>query len=310
MPAECEPSLEPSRWHLIAAFLAVYLIWGSTYLAIRVAIETIPPFLMAGVRFTLAGLGLYAWARARGARPPSRLHWRDGAVVGAFLLLGGNGGVVWAEQYVASGLAALLVATVPLWMVLFDWLFNRGPRPDLWLIVGLAGGLGGVVILAGAPGLGTDGPEAAIGGIVLLVAAMLWSAGSIYSRRAAVPARPRLGTAIQMITGGGLLIAAGLATGELSRLDLGAVSTDSAIAMLYLIVFGSILGFTAYIWLLRVTTAARASSYAYINPLVALALGWAFADEPVTGRTLIAAGVILGSVALITLRPPPPAARR
>lgn len=291
-----------ARLFLVAAFAAVYVIWGSTYLAIRFAIETIPPFTMAGVRFVVAGGALYLWSRALLGRPkPTAAEWRTTAVVGVCLLLVGNGAVVWAEQWVPSGLVALLVATVPFWMVLLDWLWASGERPGPWLVGGLLWGLVGVGLLASAEGL-ADSLQDLVGGGVVLLGAGGWAVGSIYSRRAAMPSSPRLSTAMQMLVGGLLLLAAGAGAGEWGGLDVGGVSLKSALALLYLIVFGAIVGYTAYIWLLQHTTAARASTYAYVNPVVALFLGWALADEPVTLRTLVAAAMILSAVMLITVR--------
>lgn len=293
---------------LVLAFAAVYLIWGSTYLAIRVAIETLPPFLMAGARFLIAGALLYAWMRRRGAPPPAPHHWRAAAVVGGLLLVGGNGGVVWAEQTVPSGLAALLVATVPLWIVLLDWLRPHGPRPTLALVAGLVAGFAGVAMLIG-PGRFAGGAQVdPLGGAVLLLASVSWAAGSLQSRRARLPSSRFLAIAMEMLAGGALLLLAGTLVGEWGSLDLAHVSIRSWTALGYLIVFGSLGGFTAYLWLLATTTPARAATYAYVNPVVAVILGWALADEPVTPRVLLAAAVIISAVVIITTaratRPP------
>ncbi|HZI63839.1 MAG TPA: EamA family transporter, partial [Thermoanaerobaculia bacterium] len=255
------------RTRLLAAFAAVYVIWGSTYLAILYAIETLPPFLMAGARFLVAGAVLYGWARLRGVPRPRGLHWRSAAIVGAFLLLGGNGGVVWSEQRVPSGLAALLVATVPLWMVVFESLRPTGVRPGRGVWVGLALGLAGVALLVGrgelAGGRGAD----PLGAVVLIVASMSWACGSIYARAARLPESPLLATGMEMLSGGVLLTVAGLATGEWGRLALDQASPRSLWALLYLIVMGSLVGFTAYIYLLQKTTPALASTYAFVNPV-------------------------------------------
>ncbi len=284
---------------LVLAFAAVYVIWGSTYLAIRFAIETIPPFTMAGVRFLTAGALLYAWARHRGVPSPTRRQLRDGAIVGAFLLLGGNGAVVWAEQWVPSGLVALLVATVPLWMVLLDWLWADGSRPTRGVVFGLVWGLIGVGLLTGGLGSESLSPRALAGGVVVLGGSLSWAAGSIYARSARVPTAPRMMTAVQMIAGGGMLTALGLVSGEWARIDVAAMSLRSIVALAYLIVFGALVAYSAYIWLLGVTTAALVSTYAYVNPVVALLLGWALADEPLSPRTLVAAAVILSAVMVL-----------
>lgn len=297
-----KPPLPNTPPHLlvVAAFSAIYLIWGSTYLAIRFAIETLPPFFMAGTRFVIAGAVLYGFARLRGASPPARFHWGTAAVVGGLLLLGGNGGVSWAEQLVPSGLAALLIATVPLWMVVLDWVWHGGVRPGGRVAVGLLSGFAGVALLVSPGELAGGSHVDPVGAAVLMLAALSWAAGSLYSRRARLPDSPLLGTAMEMFAGGVLLLMAGLVTGEWARLEIDEVSLRSVLSVGYLIVFGSLIGFTAYIWLLKVTTPARVSTYAYVNPVVAVFLGWALASEPLTFRTLLAAAVIVTAVVLIT----------
>lgn len=281
------------------AFAAVYLIWGSTYLAIRIAIETLPPFLMAAIRFAIAGSALYAWARLRGAPRPTRVHWRSAFVVGGLLLMGGNGGVVWAEQTVPSGLTAVLIATVPLWMAAFQWV-RRRERPPPGAAIGLPIGFAGVALLVGPWEFVESGGIDPVGAGVLMAAAASWAAGSLYSCRAALPASPQLGTAMEMLTGAAFLLVAGTAAGEWSRLGQGGVSTASAVALVYLITFGSLIAFTAYIWLLTVTTPAKVSTYAYVNPVVAVILGSLILAERLTPRTLVSVAVILGSVVLIS----------
>lgn len=282
---------------MLAAFAAVYLIWGSTYLAIRFAIESIPPFLMAGVRFLVAGGVLFVFARVRGAAAPQRLHWRTAIVVGGLLLLGGNGGVVWAEQYVPSGIAALLVATVPLWITSFEWLATKRRAPNV-AIGGVLVGFAGVALLIGPGALG-DGPGVSMpGAAALLLASLLWSGGSLYSRTAPQPGVQTLATAMSMIAGGILLLGASVVTGEPARFDLGTVTMKSVMALLYLIVFGALIAYTAFMWLMRVTTPARAATYAYVNPVVAVVLGWVLGGEAMNSRMIVAAAIIVGSVAL------------
>lgn len=295
------------RSKLVLAFAAVYVIWGSTYLAIKFAIETLPPFLMAGVRFLIAGSILYGVARARGAGRPTRAQWVAAVVVGSLLLLGGNGGVVWAEQLVPSGVAALLVALVPCWMVLLDWARPGGVRPASQVFVGLLLGLAGLAWLVGPDAIMGGGRVNGTGAIVLAVASLSWAAGSIYSRHSPAPSSPLLSIGMQQLMGGVSLVVFGLLLGEAGRVDPASVSMRSLLAMLYLIAFGSILGFSAYMWLLRVSTPARVSTYAYVNPVVAVLLGWAFAGEALTARIGVAAAVIVAGVALITLAPRQPA---
>ena len=290
-----------SRAKVAAAFAAIYIIWGSTFLGIRYAIETMPPFLMAGTRFVIAGAMLYAWAAIReGARPTLR-HWINTAIVGALLLTVGNGAVSWAEQFIPSGLAALVVAITPLWMVIFEWMRPGGDRPNAAIGAGLALGFIGLVLLIGPGeilGAGSVDPRSAA---VLLMGTLAWAGGSIYSRSVALPSSARLSTAMQMLAAGALLLLVGAIAGEPSRVSFSAMSTRSILAVAYLVIFGSIIGFTAYSWLLTVSSAAKVSTYAYVNPVVALILGWSLADEPLNARTIVAACIVLAGVALITL---------
>lgn len=288
------------RARLIAAFAAIYVIWGSTYLAIKFAIETIPPFLMAATRFLVAGALLYGWMRFRGTPKPPRETWGPAAIVGALLLLFGNGTVVWAEQRVPSGLAALIVSVVPLWMVLIDWLRPGGMRPRGMVIAGVLLGLAGVIVLIGPGDLAGGNGVDPLGAAALTLGSLCWAAGSIYAMHAKLPERAGLATAMEMLAGGALLALTGLAFGEAGRLDVGAITPRSALSLLYLIIFGSLIAFSAYVWLLTKSTPARVATHSYVNPVVAVILGWALASEPLSLRTLIAAAVIVGSVALIT----------
>lgn len=290
----------PSRAKVWAGLVTVYLVWGSTYLAIRVGLETIPPFFMSGMRYLSAGAILYAWARLKGAPSPRLVHWGAAFVVGASLLLVGNGGVVWAEQRISSGLAALFVASEPLWIVVLQSLGARGRRPSGRAIAGVTLGLAGLVLLIGPWNLKTGGVDP-LGAAAVLLAAFSWAAGSLWSRHARLPEVPILATAIQMLAGGVLLTIAGLATGEAARLAPAAVSARSVFALAYLMVFGSLVGYTTYIWLLRVADPSRVSTYAFVNPVVAVFLGWALAGESVTPRMLAAAVIIVAAVVLITL---------
>ena len=297
-----ETPLHPARRsRVLLAFAAVYIIWGSTYLAIRVVLETLPPFTMAGVRFVLAGLLLYAWMRLRGQAAPSLRQWRSAAVVGGLLLLGGNGGVVWAQQRVPSGVAALLVSTVPLWFALLGWLRGDARRPTRAVALGLGLGMAGVALLVASRGAHSGRTVDPLGAVALTAATLAWSYGSLWSRRADLPRSPFLATGMEMLCGGALLLVAGLVHGEWARFDLGVASPRSLVALAYLLVFGSLLGFSAYIYLLRATTPARASTYAFVNPVVAMFLGWLVAGEALSGQALGAAVVILSGVVLIVL---------
>lgn len=296
-----DSSSAPGRGAKIALALGgIYLIWGSTYLGIRIAIETLPPFLMAGVRFLLAGGVLYLWSRVRGSGRPSVRLWRTSAIAGILMFLGGNGAVVWAEQFVPSGLVALLVATVPLWIVLQDWASGRGGPPGLGVTVGILWGFGGVALLVTGSEIGMAGPQDLLGGLLVLMGAFCWSIGSLVARYGARPVSSAQGNGMQMLVGGAALLLVAFVRGEPASFDASSMSMASVLAFFYLVVFGSLVGFSSYIWLLRNTTPAVASTYAYVNPAVALLLGWALADEPLSPRTGLAAFVILSAVVVIT----------
>ena len=290
----------PATTRVVLAFGAVYFVWGSTYLAIRWAIETMPPLLMASARFLVAGVFLYGWARARGIPRPTASQWKAAAISGSLLLVGGNGAVVTAEQWVPSGLVALLAATVPLWMVLLDVRFGARVRPSRRAVVGLAVGFTGVVLLAGSPGVGAGGARELFGGFVVLCGSLSWAAGSIYSRYTTQMTRPELWVGMQMLAGGTVLGLLSLALGEPFDFDVGAVSLRSALSLVYLIVFGAVVAYGAYIWLLTVVEPAKVATYAYVNPVVAMALGWGLAGEPLTGRSVLAGAVIIGAVVMIS----------
>src|SRR6185369_5153308 len=257
------PDERASRTRLIAAFAAVYIVWGSTYLAIRYGVETIPPFLMVGSRFLVSGVLLLGWARARGSAPPNRQHWRTAVITGILLLCGGNGSVALAERQVPSSIAALLVAVVPLWMVLIDWLRPGGTRPRPSVAVGVAVGLAGLYLLVG-PDLSSSTRNSAtvFGASVLMVGSLSWAAGSVYSRYGQNPKSASLATGMQMLAGGAVLMVMSAATGEWRGFQINQVSTASALGWLYLVTMGSLVGFTAYIYLLQATTPAKAATYA------------------------------------------------
>jgi len=289
-----------SRAQVVAAFASIYLIWGSTYLAIRYAVETIPPFIMGGVRFLISGAMLYLWARSRGAPKPTRLHWRNAIIAGGFLLLGGNGAVVWAEQFVPSGLTALLVSILPFWLVIIEWVRPPRRRPSGAVLAGLVLGFIGIVVLVGPSDVGGHGDVNPLGALVLILGSLSWAIGSFWSRDAQLPESGLLTTGMEMVGGGMLLLVVGTLAGEFSHLDIHSISNASAFGLLYLITFGSLLGFTSYIWLLDKVSPARLGTYAYVNPIVAVLLGWAIAGERLSIRTGVAAAIVICAVALIT----------
>ena len=279
-------------------FAAVYILWGSTYLGIRFAVASIPPLLMAGTRFVAAGWLLYALVRFRGAPRPTRVHWRSATLLGGLLLLGGNGLVSVAEQAVPSGITALIVAAVPFWMVLLNAMEQRS-RPRLSVLAGLVLGILGLAILVLPSGASASGHTDSLGVVLLLTATFCWAVGSLYAHRAPLPSSTFLGIAMEMIGGGVLLWLVGLLSGEGAALHLQAITPKSLLALIYLTLFGSLLGFSAYVWLLKVTTPARASTYAFVNPVIAVLLGWALAGETLTPRIALAGGIIVTAVCII-----------
>jgi drug/metabolite transporter (DMT)-like permease len=286
---------------VVAAFAAVYVIWGSTYLTIKWAVETIPPFLMAGTRFLIAGSCMYAWARLKGAERPTAAHWRSTGIVGAFLLLGGNGCVVWASQRMPSGVSSLFIATTPLWMVGLDWMRRDGKRPSFQVLAGLALGFVGLVFLVQQKTQpGTQGVDP-WGAASLILGTICWASGSIYSRSARLPGSSILAVGMEQLMGGAMLAIVGLVAGETARFHITEVTARSGLSFLYLMTIGSFVAFTAYIWLLQVTSAAKVSTYAYVNPVVAVFLGWALNGEHLSHETMVATLVIVSAVVVITL---------
>ena len=295
---------------LIAAFAAVYIFWGSTYLAIKYAIETLPPFIMAGSRFLFAGGVLYLLALiSKDYERPTWKHWRTSLIVGTLLLLGGNGGVVFAEKYISSSLAALLVATEPFWIVLLSWLWLKGGRPSRPVVIGLVLGFLGVALLVVGQGAENGGPGVyyqVAATVAIILAALSWATGSIYGLRAPVPKSALLTSGMQMLSGGAVLMLASVPKGEWSTFSPAAVSTNSWFALGYLIVVGSLIGFTAYSWLLKNAQPSMVSTYAYVNPVIAVILGWLVAGESLTGQMMLGAGFVVASVVLVTMQGGPP----
>ena len=251
----------------------------------------------------IAGAVLYLWMRARGEKRPSMLHWRSAAIVGGFLILGGNGAVVWAEQFVPSGMAALLVATLPFWIVLIDWLGPGHARPSLGIAIGLVVGIAGIFVLVGPAALhptNVSGSGILKGALALNAGSLSWALGTVYARHAKLPRSALVATGMEMLCGGALLFLLALITREPMDFDPASVSARSIAGFIYLTTIGSLVGFTAFIWLIQHQPPSRVSTYAYVNPVVAVFLGWALAGEPLTLRTVIAAAIIIGAVALIT----------
>jgi drug/metabolite transporter (DMT)-like permease len=304
------PVSAPDRTHspqnptlLLAAFAAVYLVWGSTFLAIRIGDESFPPLLVAGIRHFTFGLIAFPILLWKTKVRPTWAEWRSTTITGFLLLAVGNGGVCLAEERVPSGIAALLVATVSLWMVLIDWLRPAGTRPVPRVIVGLVLGFAGLALLVGPKELGGSGRIDPVGVAILGVGSFAWACGSIYAKHSRMPSSPLLGSAMQSLTGGAILWIAGGITGEIGSLHLAAVSTRSWVAITYLIFFGSMIGFSSYLYILKHSTATRVATYAFVNPVVALFLGWLFLHESMTLRTILAGAVILAAVVLVITAP-------
>lgn len=293
---------ESARW-VPLAFAAVYILWGSTYIGIRIAIETFPPLAMAAIRHSLVGLILYPILRTKTGIRPTAANWRTAAVTGLALLCVSNGGLSWAERRVPSGVAALLVATISLWLVIMDWLRPRGVRPGWRVFVGLVMGFLGLAVLVGPAKLGGSRRIDLVGTGVLLIGSFVWAGASMFSKQRVMPESQLLVVAMQSLAGGAALWIAAIVSGEAAALHFATVSGRSWMALIYLIVFGSGIGFTAYLYILKNSTASKVATYAFVNPVVALFLGWMIAGEAITARTAIAGAVILTAVILVITAP-------
>jgi drug/metabolite transporter (DMT)-like permease len=285
------------RWLILAAFAAVYLIWGSTYLGIKYAIETLPPFLMAGIRFLIAGGLLYLWAAIRKDPKPTIIQWKNSAVIGGLLLLLGNGVVVWAEHFIDSSTAALLITLEPVWVIMLLWLFQN-KKPSIVLVIAMAIAVIGMILLTGITGSSNTVDIRGVIGISF--STLAWAVGSLYTIRANVPSSPIRSTAMQMICGGTMLFLVGIIGGEWSQINIHSFSEKSVVAFLYLTLFGSIVGYTAYSFLLKHAHPNQVSTYAYVNPVIAVYLGWLMAGEAITTQTIIASVLLISAVAMIT----------
>lgn len=288
---------------VLLSFAAVYLLWGSTFYAIQVGVASFPPLLLAGLRHLSLGIIFYPAFRRITGEKPNLFQWRTAFITGVLLLAVGNGTVSWAEKTVPSGIAALLVATVSLWMVLIDWLRPSGRRPGPRVIAGFVLGFAGMALLIGPERIGNSERVDPLGALALIGASFAWALGSIYSRHNPLPRSPLLTVGMQALSGGGMLCVAAFVTGELRHFHFADVTLRSWLALLYLIVFGSALGFSAYVYILKHSSASRVATYAFVNPVVALLLGWFMAGEPLTLRTLVASGVILSAVLLVITAP-------
>ena len=292
----------PSRAMLLLAYATLYVVWGSTYLAIRIAVQSWTPLMLAAVRFLIAGGGLYAVLRARGAPAPTARQWGATAIVGVMLLAGGNGTVCWAEQWVPSGETALILAQSALWMVLLPWFLRRAPRPRASVLAGVAVGLAGVAILVGGRGgAGPDAHHLMVGRLALILASLSWVVGSLWSRSLPLPRSVALASAMEMLTASPLLFLLAALHGDFATFHPTAIPAAGWGTLAYLIVFGSLAGFGSYIFLLVHEGPARTSTNAFVNPLIAVALGATLAGEPLGPRTFVAAGMIVAAVAGVIL---------
>ena len=289
-----------SRSIVFLMFVGLYTTWSTTYLAIAYMVETIPPYLSAGLRFLAAGGILYAFASTRPKAPKTSLiHWRDAFITGGLVIALGNGNVVVGEQYIPSSLAALLISTVPLWIIILNWLVFRAARPTFVEFAGVALGFAGVALLIGFTKSSAEEAFHPLGITIVLIAAICWATGSLYSRYSHTPPSPLLAVSLQMLAGGVILVVLSFFTGEIFRFDPAQVSLESFLAWAYLVVFGSLVGFVCYMILLRTCRPSRVATYAYVTPVGAVFLGWLIAGDPVTVQTLVAAGIIIAAVFLI-----------
>ncbi len=292
------------NFKIILAFATIYFVWGTTYLAIRLAIETIPPFLMAGIRFSVAGLLLFSWCYFNTEKKPTMSDWGKASVPGILMFVGGNGSLTWSEQFIPSGLASLVIASVPVWLVILNWLFVDKKRPETFTIIGIILGLTGVAFLFGIDNtvlIDVSNHEYSVkaGLFILTFASISWAAGSLIARKAKTSVSLPFTISMQIISGGFVLILIGSISGEWTQLSVENISLLSVISMLYLIFFGALVAYSAYVWLLRESTPAKVGTYAFFNPLVAVLLGWLYLNETLTIETLLGAALILFSILLV-----------
>ena len=302
VPSTAKHGSGPTALKIALGFGAIYLIWGSTYLGIRYAVETIPPLLMMGIRHSIAGVLVYLWARRNGVQAPQPKQWRLALIAGGLLFLGGHGLLAWAEQKVPSGLAALMCATLPLWTVLLAWVDGTERRLGLKAWTGVLLGFAGVAVLIGPGAL--RGHLDLLAALGAMVSSLIWVLGTAYTRKAAMPSSKILSASMQMICGGALLLVVGSLSGEARHLELANLTIRAVLALGYLIVFGSIVAFTVYTWLVSVSSPSMLSTYAYVNPVIAVFLGWMLAGEQLGSRTILATAIIVVGIVLVTRRMP------
>jgi drug/metabolite transporter (DMT)-like permease len=298
-----EATSRPRRWQTLLAFAIIYLVWGSTFLAIRVGVREVPPFLLAGMRFFAAGIVLYAWMRAKGTPSPRRREWASASLLAILIFVFDYGLLFWAEKRVPSGIAAVMMATIPVFMALAEILFLRTQRLTLRLGFALLLGIGGVVVLTSrSAGFGQGAIDAG-GAIALVVAAVSWSLASILTRKLPLPESKVMSSGAQMLAGGILLTLTAALLGEFRSFHVQAVSTGAWLALAYLIVAGSIIGFTAYVWLIHHESPTKVGTYAYVNPVVAVLIGYFLGGESLGARTIAGTFLVLVSVVVITTTP-------
>jgi drug/metabolite transporter (DMT)-like permease len=298
-----ETAARPPSWKILLAFAIIYFVWGSTFLAIRVGVHEVPPFLLAGIRFFVSGIVLYGWMRFKGAPPPSRTEWASATLLGTLIFLVDYGCLFWAEQRVPSGIAAVVLATIPVFITLLEISFLHTQRLTVRLGLALLAGLCGVAVLTLPSFSFGEVPINRAGALALLVASFTWSVATILTRRLTLPSSKPMSAAAQMLTGGAQLFVLAALSGEFAGFHLQAVSAKAWFALLYLMVAGSIVGFTAYVWLLHHESPTKVGTYAYVNPVVAVALGYFAGGEAVGPRTLLGALLVLISVITITTTP-------
>jgi drug/metabolite transporter (DMT)-like permease len=305
-----EHAARPTTWKILLAFSIIYFVWGSTFLAIRIGVQEVPPFLLAAMRFLAAGILLYAWMRLRGTAAPTRREWASACLMGTLIFLVDYGCVFWAEVRVPSGIAAVVLATTPVFIALFEIMFLRTQRLTLRLSLALLVGIGGVVVLVNRGGSLGEVPVDRLGAIALVVASVSWSSATILSRKFTLPASKPMSAAAQMSAGGVQLLALSAISGEFRGFHVQTVPWGAWFALMYLVIAGSIIAFTAYMWLLHYESPTKVGTHAYVNPVVAIAVGYFFGREAVGVRTLLGTLLILVSVITIATTPAHDAGRR